>query len=292
MGYPDNKPHVSLTERIASGLGHGIAFMMCLLCVLPLQGKVFDLKCEGLTAPLGIDTTTPHFSWKHELSHNRESQTAYEIQVASDSAALARGVADLWDSGKVASDDQVMIPYQGIALQQRQLCYWRVRTWNERGKRSPWSSIERFAVGILDGMNGHYIGNWQGDTLATTPMFRKIITVARGKQGIAPVFIHINSLGYHDLLVNGRRVGDLVLQPAVSQLDRHSLIVTQDITSYLHEGQNEILIRTGQRLVPQDHLRRTVRRSSTEGRGLSTRRQSLANAGSNRQHMGNRLKRL
>ena len=240
--------------------------MLCLMCGLPLQGKVFDLKCEGLTAPLGIDTTTPHFSWKHELSHNRQSQTAYQIQVASDSADLARGVADLWDSGQVTSGDQVMIPYQGIALQQRQLCYWRVRTWDERGQCSPWSGIEHFAVGILGGMNGHYIGNWQGDTLATTPMFRKTIIVARGKQGIAPVFIHINSLGYHDLLVNGRRVGDLVLQPAVSQLDRHSLM--------------------------QDHLRCTVRRSPIEGRGLSTCRQWLENAGSDRQHLGNRFQRL
>ena len=246
MGNPDNRPHASRPAGIASVRSLGLALMLCLMCGLPLQGKVFDLKCEGLTAPLGIDTTTPHFSWKHELSHNRQSQTAYQIQVASDSADLARGVADLWDSGQVTSGDQVMIPYQGAALQQRQLCYWRVRTWDKQGQCSPWSGIERFAVGILSGMNGHYIGNWQGDTLATTPMFRKTIIVARGKQGIAPVFIHINSLGYHDLLVNGRRVGDQVLQPAVSQLDRHSLIVTYDITPYLHDEQNEILIRTGQ----------------------------------------------
>ena len=246
MGNPDNRPHALLPGRIASRLSHGIAFMLCLMCVLPSLGKVFDLKCEGLTAPLGIDTTIPHFSWKHQLTRNGQRQTAYEIQVGSDSLALTRGHADQWTSGRVKSDSQVMIPYQGKALAERQLCYWRVRTWDERGKRSPWSGIERFAVGILDGMNGHYIGNWQGDTLATTPMFRKTITVSRGKKGITPVFIHINSLGYHDLLVNGQRVGDLVLQPAVSQLDRHSLIVTQDITPYLHDGQNEILIRTGQ----------------------------------------------
>lgn len=223
-----------------------IMALLCLLCTLSLQATVFDLRCEGLTAPLGIDTTTPGFGWKHSLTHNGERQTAYEIQVGTDSAALAKGHADLWKSGRVSSDDQVMIPYQGRPLAQRQLCYWRVRTWDEKGHRSQWSGIERFAVGILDNMPGQYIGNLQGDTLAATPMFRKTITVTRHSEGIAPVFAHINSLGYHELLVNGRRVGDYVLQPAVSQLDRHSLIVTQDITPYLHEGENEILICVGQ----------------------------------------------
>lgn len=240
-------PHQAiLPARITIGLSHGIVILLCLLCILPMRGEVIDMQCEGLTAPLGIDTTIPHFSWKHVLTHNCEQQTAYEIQVASDSAALARGNADLWSSGQVKSDSQVMIPYQGTALKERQLCYWRVRTWDEKGQRSQWSDIERFAVGILNGMPGQYIGNWQGDTLATTPMFRKTINVTSSRKGIAPVFIHINSLGYHDLLVNGTLVGDLVLQPAVSQLDRHSLIVTRDITPYLHDGDNEILICVGQ----------------------------------------------
>ena len=71
------KLHVWRPGRITTRLSHGLAFILCLMCVLPLQGKVIDLKCEGLTAPLGIDTTTPHFSWKHVLTHNRECQTAY-----------------------------------------------------------------------------------------------------------------------------------------------------------------------------------------------------------------------
>ena len=223
-----------------------MALLLCLLCVLTVQAGVIDLRCEGMTSPLGIDTTVPHFSWKHTLTHNGERQTAYEIQVATDSTALAKGRADLWKSGRVKDDNQVLIPYQGRPLAERQLCYWRVRTWDERGHKSPWSRIERFAVGILGSMSGQYIGNRQADTLASTPMFRKTITVSRNRGGIATVFAHINSLGYHDLFVNDQRVGDLVLQPAVSQLDRHSLIVTYDITPYLHEGENEILICTGQ----------------------------------------------
>ena len=41
-------------------------------------------------------------------------------------------------------------------------------------------------------------------------------------------------------------MGDYVLQPAVSQLDRHSLIVTYDLTPYLQEGDNELVVWIGQ----------------------------------------------
>ena len=224
------------------------------LVALSASAAVYDLRCEGLRRPLGIDTTSPHFSWKHELTHNGQRQTAYEIQVGSDSAALVRGRADVWKSGRVASADQVMVAYGGTPLQERQLCYWRVRTWDERGRRSAWSGVERFAVGVLTTMKGEFIAlrakkdngpQNGGPVFATTPMFRKTIQIgADGLRG--PVIAHVNSLGYHELFVNGQRVGDNVLQPAMSQLDRRSLIVSYDLTPYLHSGENEITIWVGQ----------------------------------------------
>ena len=203
------------------------------------RGDVYDLRCEGLREPLGIDTPIPHFSWKHPLRHTGQRQTAYEIEVSSDRKALVKGKADLWRSGRVESDSQVMVCYEGAPLASRQLCYWRVRTWDERGRASRWSRVERFAVGILDEMRGSFIGG-QG---AVTQL-RTSIPINRLRK--APVLAHVNSLGYHELFVNGRRVGDQVLQPAMSQLDCHSLIVTYDITPYLRKGNNEIIVWIGQ----------------------------------------------
>ena len=37
---------------------------------------VIELRCEGLKDPLGIDTTTPHFSWQNTLTHRGQRQTA------------------------------------------------------------------------------------------------------------------------------------------------------------------------------------------------------------------------
>ena len=212
-----------------------------LLVLVSCQGQTdcYDLLCEGLDSPLGIDTTVPHFSWKHKLTRNGQGQTAYEIEVGSDIAGLNHGEADLWKSGKVESDCQVMVPYAGLPLSSRQLCYWRLRTWDEKGRVSAWSKAERFAIGVLDGLSGDYIGcDAESAKLKTSIHLTKL----KG----SPVFAHINSLGYHELYVNGSKVGDYVLQPAMSQLDRHSLIVCYDITPYLHKGENELIIWLGQ----------------------------------------------
>ena len=58
--------------------------------------------------------------------------------------------------------------------------------------------------------------------------------------------VTIASLGYHEVYVNGTRVGDRVMQPAVSQLDKHAFWVKYDITPYLREGHNQIMLWLGQ----------------------------------------------
>ena len=60
------------------------------------------------------------------------------------------------------------------------------------------------------------------------------------------VYAVVNSIGYHQLYVNGKRAGDRVMQPAVSQLNKHSLSVTYNISPYLREGENEITLWLGQ----------------------------------------------
>lgn len=221
-----------------------LSALMVLLLTNVADAQVQNLSCEGLSNPLGIETTTPHFSWQNVLTHRNQKQTAYQIQISSDKHLLETGVADLWDSGKVLSDEQVFVEYKGKKLKERQLCYWRVRTWDEKGRCTEWSGIERFVVGILSGMQCEYVGLSDDGKLSPAPMLRKNVSVNRNENDV--VFAHVNSLGYHELYVNGKRVGDEVLQPAVSQLEKHSYIVTYDITPYIHDGNNEIMLWIGQ----------------------------------------------
>lgn len=195
--------------------------------------SVAGLTCEGLENPLGIDNINPHLSWK--VSSSAECIKAYRIQVASSEDLLVKGEANVWDSGKVQSDCTVMVPWAGPELQQAQECWWRVKVWT--GVRSSaWSEAARFSVGYLDGLEGDYIGAFSGE--GQVPVFSGSFDAQEG----AEYFAHVNSLGYHELFINGEKVGDEILTPAVSQMDKRSLIVTYDITDYVSSGRNDVEI--------------------------------------------------
>ena len=227
--------------------------LICYFCCLPMivYGNektspfyLAELKCENLIDPLGIDNVTPHFSWKLKGDGWKGGQTYYEIQVASDSILLVQDKADLWNTGKLKSNTSVMVPYQGKALTSRSLCYWRVRVWDDKKQISSWSPVARFGVGILNKsqMQGEYIGASVEGGKICAPILRKKVKLTQGETS----FLHVNTLGYHEIYINGRKVGEDVLTPAVSHLSKRSLIVTYDITPYLREGENDLLIWLGQ----------------------------------------------
>lgn len=79
----------------------------------------------------------------------------------------------------------------------------------------------------------------------TTPMLRNSFKLPQENDEKSRVIAHISSLGYHELYVNGAKVGSDVLQPAISRLDKRALIVSYDITPLVKPSDNEIVIRLG-----------------------------------------------
>lgn len=98
----------------------------------------------------------------------------------------------------------------------------------------------------------HFIGCRTASGWAETPMLRTTFKLeasdfATTRPGDTIAFsISVASLGYHEVYVNGRMVGDMVLQPAVSQLDKQALRVDYDITDLVREGDNEVMLWLGQ----------------------------------------------
>src|SRR5512140_162112 len=85
----------------------------------PLSGKGLRpalLRCEYLEEPLGIQDEAPRLSWIVESSERGQSQTAYQVLVASTEDVLEHEKGDLWDSEKVQSDDTIAVVYAGKAL--------------------------------------------------------------------------------------------------------------------------------------------------------------------------------
>lgn len=101
-----------------------IAFVFCLWCVSAPAAErggaeVTDLRCESLKEPLGIDVAQPRLSWRIESPKRGERQTAYQVLVASSPQLLAADKGDLWDSGKVVSDQSIFVDYAGRPLESR-----------------------------------------------------------------------------------------------------------------------------------------------------------------------------
>jgi len=57
--------------------------------------------------------------------------------------------------------------------------------------------------------------------------------------------LHVNSLGYHEIYLNSIKIDDRVLSPAVTQFNKRSLINSYDVTSFIKEGDNELIIWLG-----------------------------------------------
>ena len=140
--------------------------LLAALLVAPLTVHAIAptaLKTEFLENPLGIDTVKPRFSWIVEETTPGAKQTAYQVQVASSPEKLARGEADLWDSGKVASDETLGVEYGGQPLASRTFCWWRIRAWGGAGEESFWSKPTMFSVGLLQPQD------WQGKWICAPP---------------------------------------------------------------------------------------------------------------------------
>ncbi len=116
--------------------------------------EVADLRCEYRENPLGIDVVKPRLSWVIEDGGPRSElrgtkQTAYQVLVASSEELLKNDQGDLWNSGKVASDQSNQVEYLGKPLESRMQCYWKVRVWDQNGQASAWSAGATWGMGLL-----------------------------------------------------------------------------------------------------------------------------------------------
>jgi len=205
---------------------------------------VYDLKCENLSNPPGINTLQPRFSWKINSKKNGTGQKSFQVMVASDPLLLDCDKADLWDSGMLESSSSLWVPYQGKRLNSGEVAYWKIRIQDNFGNVSSWSPVSEFSIGLLGKEDWHasYIGFQSDDPFGNCPQLKKSFVLNDpGKK----VFLHVNSLGYHEVYLNGKKVGDGVLTPAVSQFNKRSLSITYDLTSLIKKGNNDLMLWLG-----------------------------------------------
>jgi len=125
-----------------------------------LPPGVEGLKCEYSSDPTGIDSFQPRLGWEMASEERGQFQTAYQVLAATAAALLARNRGDLWDSGKVLSDQSLNVVYGGRELHSRMLGYWKVRVWNNADQPSSWSEPAFWSMGLLQPQD--WTGKWIG----------------------------------------------------------------------------------------------------------------------------------
>ncbi len=201
------------------------------------------LRCEYLKDPLGMDVVRPRLGWVLESDTRGQKQTAYQILVASSPEALKNDQGDRWDSGKVESDQSIHVEYNGQKLRSFARCHWKVRAWDKEGRASDWSAPAAWEMGLLKpsdwkarwiGRPGVVLSNWEQKVLPA-PFFRKTFIHRKATDHAR---VYLCGLGYYELYLNGRKVGDHVLDPVVTHYDRRARYVAYDVTEHLVPGKN------------------------------------------------------
>ncbi len=202
------------------------------------------LRCEYKNSPIGIDDRVPRLSWIMKSEERGSRQTAYQILVSSSQKGLVANKGDLWDSGKVISDDSIQIDYFGKPLQSRMFCFWKVRTWNQHNEVSPWSSSSFWSMGLLkrDDWKAQWISHDTSSEIEDptyhippSPMLRKEFS---SKRGIKRATLYISALGLFEAYLNGKRIGKDHFTPGWSNYNKRVFYLTYDVTSYIARGKN------------------------------------------------------
>jgi alpha-L-rhamnosidase len=199
---------------------------------------VTDLRCEDLVDPLGVDVQSPRLSWRMQAEQNGAAQTAYQVLCATSPELLREGAADLWDSGRIESDQSRYVAYAGKKLERGVPCHWSVRIWNERGDASAWSSPGLWTTfDMLDSNDwkAQWITqNYEGDA---SPWMRHSFQLDAPPQR---AYIYVNAIGYFQLFINGERVGNDEFAPHVGQYDKRTFCLTYDVAKHIKKGKNTI----------------------------------------------------
>jgi alpha-L-rhamnosidase len=274
MGYcTSNQANSMMSIPLSLRAFHAFLFT-CVAGSVLAADNVTDLRCEYNVNPVGIDAVKPRLFWKLDSPERGARQTAYQVLVASSEDLLRRNAGDLWDSGQVMSDQSTFVPYAGKLLTSRQCCFWKVRSWNQRGDASDWSVAACWTMGLL--ADTDWQGKWIASDLdlmdyqktlralpdfgmepetelwATADKCRQMTAAVSSAPAVwlrkefeTPRTIRralatICGLGHFELYINGQRIGDHQLDPAYTDYQKRVLYLTHDATQSLRNGRNAV----------------------------------------------------
>lgn len=222
--------------------------------------RVESATTEYADRPLGLDTPRPRLSWVLGAEERDQRQTAYRIRVATSPERLDS--PDVWDSGKRASRQSVLVPYEGPALKPRTRYHWSVRVWGEGGGASAWSRATWWETGAggADAWGAGWVtappalidppspegaawlwfpeGGEPGQAPAGTRWFRGVFD-ARDRAAVRGAQLVVAADDGFTAYVNGAEVTG---REAVGTQKSWSHPARADVTAHLREGRNVLAV--------------------------------------------------
>ena len=226
-----------------------VAFLLLILTFLNSslgQIRIDRILVENRVNPMGLDISSPRFTWVMSSSERNKMQSAYEIKVAMSAADLS-GDNLLWTSGKVESDQSTFVEYTGPELQSRLKYFWQVRVWDERDNNSGWSDPGFWQMGFLDPEN-EFVATWitpgyEESIQRESPLFRKSFQL--DSKNVARATAYITAHGMYEAWINGQRIGDDYFTPGWTSYENRLQYQVYDVTKMLQSGENAIGIMLG-----------------------------------------------
>ena len=117
---------------------------ICFMTISLFALEVNNLKTQAYTNPIGLDITTPSFSWMLSSTERGVMQVSYNIKVSTE-----RDFSDVaWESGTVESNQSADVQAKGFSPKARTRYYWQVTVTDNKGNVATSTERAYFEIGL------------------------------------------------------------------------------------------------------------------------------------------------
>ena len=190
---------------------------------------VQPVTVEHSREPVGIGDRTPRLSWAVRTDLPDWHQAAHELEIGT------------WSSGRVESDESVLVPWGAPPLASRERRTVRVRVWGHGDTEpSAWSDEVAVEAGLLEP------ADWTAELVRPVlptggeeqvALLRREFTLDRP---VVRARLYATAQGVYEAELNGAAVSDVVLAPGWTSYRHRLRYQTYDVTGLLTEGANAL----------------------------------------------------
>jgi alpha-L-rhamnosidase len=211
-------------------------------------GRVVELRCDGLRAPLAVDAQQPRFRWEYDSRIQMPrgtQQAAARIIVGTSEAKVRAGEGEIWNSGWIQTA-VMATKYEGPPLAPATMYWWSVRVRNTNRTPMGWSAPARFVTAPTTWTGKWIEAPWstprdgsESDGSRPMPVFRREFRV---RERPVQALLRIAGLGQYWAALDGvHPIAPMGLHQAWTDYRKTVTYDTYDLTSSFSTAGKHVL---------------------------------------------------